>query len=304
MNILMTGGTGLIGTLFIKRFPTYEYTVLTRSIERAERVLPGSVCLISSLDVLENLDAFDAVINLAGEAIADKRWNDKQKQQLCDSRWKLTEKLISLFEKSNNPPAVFLSASAVGIYGNRGDKPLCEDTSIVVADFPSQLCFTWESIARKAEAYTRCVLLRTGVVLATEGGALKKMLLPFRCYLGARLGDGKQYMPWIHGHDQVNAMHFLLLNSLIHGPVNLVAPHQCTNKEFTETLASVLKRNAFLKIPARLLKLLMGESCCLLLDSQHISPNKLTRAGFEFSYPNLSSALRQLVFKQIVKRER
>lgn len=302
MNILMTGGTGLIGAMFVKQFPAYQYTVLTRSIKRAERILPDSVSLMSSLDVLENLDEFDAVINLAGEAIAEKRWSDKQKQRLCDSRWQLTEKLVGLFAKSNNPPAVFMSASAVGVYGNRGDKLIGEDTSIAIADFPSQLCFTWESIARKAEAYTRCVILRTGVVLATEGGALKKMLLPYSCYLGSVLGDGRQYMPWIHIHDQLNAMHFLMLNSLIHGPVNLVAPHQYTNSEFTDALASALKRSAFLTIPARLLKLLMGESSSLLLDSQRINPNKLTRAGFEFSYPNLSLALQQLVSNQAMKR--
>ena len=295
MKILLTGGTGLIGLAFIRRFDEYQYTVLTRSPEKAKSLLPESVTLIESLDNLPNLNGFDAVINLAGEAIIDKRWHPKQKDRICQSRWQMTQKLADLFARSENPPETFLSGSAIGVYGNRGDDVLTEASTVQEHDFATTLCLRWEAIARGAESYTRVVLLRTGIVLAAHSGALAKMLLPFKCCLGGRIGDGQQYMSWIHLQDHVNAMGYLLTEKSISGPVNLVAPEPVRNNIFTQTLAEVLQRIAIFPVPKSILKLLLGESSCLLLDSQRVMPEALLNKRFSFAFPTLNQALTHLL---------
>jgi hypothetical protein len=295
MKILMTGGTGLIGLAFIKRFAECQVTVLTRSIAKNKAVLPPTVSLIDSLQHLHNLDAFDAVINLAGEPIIDKRWSEKQKQVISQSRWQLTQQLVELFACSQKPPAVFLSGSAVGIYGDRGDEFLTEASAVQVCDFPSKVCHRWESIAMQAEPYTRVVLLRTGIVLAPHGGALAKMLLPFKCCLGGRIGNGQQHMSWIHYQDHINAMHHLLTEKSISGAVNLVSPEAEVNRVFTQTLARSLHRLAILPMPKSILRYLLGESSCLLLDSQKVVPQKLLESGFDFTFHSLKSTFADLL---------
>jgi len=265
-------------------------TVLTRSISKNKAVLPPTVKLIDSLQNLPHLDAFDAVINLAGEAIIDKRWSNKQKQVICQSRWQLTQQLVALFACSQKPPAVFLSGSAVGVYGDRGDEVLSEDSVVQECDFPTKVCLRWEDIAMQAEPYTRVVLLRTGIVLAPHGGALAKMLLPFKLCFGGRIGNGQQYMSWIHYQDHINAMHCLLTEKSISGAVNMVSPAAETNRVFTQTLARSLHRLAILPMPKSILRYLLGESSCLLLDSQKVVPQKLLESGFNFTFHNLKSA--------------
>ncbi|RLU02758.1 MAG: TIGR01777 family protein [Ketobacter sp.] len=295
MNILMTGGTGLIGRAFVSRFTEHRYTVLTRSRTGQASVLPGAVTLVDSLDAFENLDEFDAVINLAGEPIMDKRWSEQQKQVICESRWQTTQRLVDLFAASGTPPTVFLSGSAIGVYGDRGDEILTESVSVTVTDFPSKICLEWENIARKAEAYTRVVLLRTGIVLDAHGGALNKMLLPFKLGLGGRIGHGRQYMSWIHYQDQVDAMQFLLTQDDVSGAVNLVAPNPVTNREFTRSLGRALGRPALLPMPALALSTLLGESSCLLLDSQRVTPQKLQASGYQFAFSDLMAAFSDLL---------
>ncbi|MDY0248497.1 MAG: TIGR01777 family oxidoreductase [Pseudomonas sp.] len=295
MNILITGGTGLIGSAFIHQFDDHQYTVLTRSPAHAKIQLPAYVQLIDSLERLDNLDNFDAVINLAGAAIIDKRWSDKRKQEICTSRWQMTEQLVALFAHSTKPPAVFLSGSAIGVYGQHGNDELTEDSTVQETDFPTKLCLHWEEIARRAEPYTRVVLLRTGIVLAPKGGALAKMLLAFKLCLGGRIGSGQQYMSWIHYQDHIHAMHYLLSASNLSGPVNLVAPNPQTNRQFTQALAKALGRIAIFPVPKQVLQLLLGESACLLLDSQKVLPKKLLNSGFQFEYPHLATALNDAV---------
>lgn len=295
MKILITGGTGLIGSAFIHQFNSHQFTVLSRSLSKASTILPSSIQLIDSLQHLDNLDDFDAVINLAGEPIIDKRWSAKQKKNICQSRWQITQDLVTLFARSQHPPHTFLSGSAIGIYGDRADQPLNEHASLQQSDFPSKVSLRWEMIAKQAKPYTRVVLLRTGIVLSLHAGALAKMLFPFKCYLGGRIGSGNQYLSWIHIQDQINAIHFLLTEKEISGAVNIVAPDPQRNKHFTQTLATVLHRIAVFTIPKKALQYLLGESSCLLLDSQKVIPEKLLNSGFVFTFNNLQAALLDLL---------
>lgn len=295
MKVLITGGTGLIGSALIRGAVGFEFTVLTRSIANAKSILPASLQYIDSLENLQNLDAFDAVINLAGEPIIGKRWSDQQKDHICQSRWQVTEQLVQLFAQSTTPPKVFISGSAIGVYGDRGDEPLTEVSSTEERDFSTMLCQRWESIARQAEPYTRVVLLRTGIVLSAQGGALAKLLLPFKCGLGGRISTGEQYMAWIHYRDHINAIHFLLNETNISGPVNLVAPNAEKNMVFTQVLAKTLHRIAVLPMPKIALRLLLGEASSLLLDGQKVLPQTLLNQGFVFEFNKLKPALSDLV---------
>lgn len=296
MKILITGGTGLIGRAFMSHYGDYHYTLLSRNAGALKKaiVTNNPVVMISSLEQLDNLDDFDAVINLAGEPIIDKRWSVKQKKVICDSRWELTQKLVSLFEASKDAPSVFVNGSAIGVYGDRGDEVLHEDVPVKVHDFSSQLCLGWEDIAHKASPFTRVVLLRTGIFLASNGGALAKMVLPFKLCLGGRISHGQHYMSWVHGLDHIRAMHFVLNQKSIQGPVNLVAPNPQKNTDFTQDLAKALNRIAIFPMPKKALQIILGESSCLLLDSQRVVPKKLTDNGFEFKFPNLAQAFADL----------
>lgn len=296
MKILITGGTGLIGRAFMSHYGDYHYTLLSRTTGALKKAIitNNPVVMISSLEQLDNLDDFDAVINLAGEPIIDKRWSVKQKKVICDSRWELTQKLVSLFEASKDAPSVFVNGSAIGVYGDRGDEVLHEDVPVKVHDFSSQLCLGWEDIAHKASPFTRVVLLRTGIFLASNGGALAKMVLPFKLCLGGRISHGQHYMSWVHGLDHIRAMHFVLNQKSIQGPVNLVAPNPQKNTDFTQDLAKALNRIAIFPMPKKALQIILGESSCLLLDSQRVVPKKLTDNGFEFKFPNLAQAFADL----------
>jgi len=297
MKILITGGTGLIGQAFVRQFNENHYTVLSRSVYLVQQKLPKQVEVLSSLSSLQNLDDYDAVINLAGEPIIDKRWTEKQKNIICESRWHITQQLVDLFKKSEAPPEVFLSGSAIGVYGNRGDSLITEECPLSGNDFPIRICRQWEKIAKQAEPYTRVIYLRTGIVLDPRGGALAKMLLPFKLCLGGTIGDGRQYMSWIHYLDHIRAMDYLLKNRNISGAVNLVAPEPERNYVFARALAGALNRIAVLPAPKIVLRNLLGESSCLLLDSQKVIPQKLIDNKFEFSFPDLKMALANLLEK-------
>jgi uncharacterized protein (TIGR01777 family) len=295
MKILMTGGTGLIGSRFINDFKQHDYTVLSRSPHKAQKALPNNINIINDLSKLNDLNEFDAVINLAGEPIMDKRWSQRQKAKICQSRWHTTDKLVKLFAQSSQPPSVFISGSAVGVYGNRGEEYLIESQGVFERDFASRLCQRWESIASDATDYARLVTLRTGIVLDAKGGALGKMLPMFKLSLGGKIGDGQQFMPWIHIQDMVNGIAFLLENEACEGPFNMVSPHAVTNAKFTEEFAHTLDKGAYFTMPKIVMKALLGESSALLLGSQRVVPEKLIEAGFQFDFPEIHDAFNDLL---------
>ncbi|QGY29996.1 TIGR01777 family oxidoreductase [Pantoea cypripedii] len=292
MHLLITGGTGLIGRHLIPRLLQLgqQVSVVTRDVAAAREKLDPRVACWSGLAQQQDLNGVDGVINLAGEPIADKRWTAEQKQLLCESRWQITERLVSLINASSQPPKFLISGSATGFYGDTGDLVLTEDDP-GHEEFTHTLCARWEQLALAAQSErTRVCLLRTGVVLAKEGGALAKMKLPFRLGVGGPIGSGKQYLPWIHIDDLVNAIWWLIDNPL-QGPFNLVSPYAVRNEQFAATLGQVMHRPAFMRTPASAIRLMMGESAVLVLGGQHVLPKRLEESGFGFRWYDLQEAL-------------
>jgi len=293
MKILLTGGTGLIGRHFINAFQQpYQFTVLTRDSKKAQRCLPEGIEFIEQLPIQ---NSFEAIINLAGEPIVDKRWSASQKEKICQSRWQVTEKIVAMIERSTIKPTCFISGSAIGFYGETGTKETFEDAKIQAADFSHELCQKWENIALKVKDHCRVVLLRTGVVLAHDGGALAKMYLPFYLGLGGKLGSGHQCMSWIHIEDMVHAIQFSLLTPAIEGAINCTSPQALTNVEFTKALGKQLNRPTWFSVPAFMLNLLMGQGAELLLISQNIYPKKLLAHDFDFNHTSIENTLADLL---------
>ncbi|MBL3522511.1 TIGR01777 family protein [Serratia plymuthica] len=304
MRILITGATGLIGSSLTQRLLSLSHsiTVLTRDVQRAHERFGEQVSYWSTLQDQMSLDGFDAVINLAGEPIADKRWSKAQKERLCHSRWDLTERLAALINAGSSPPGVLISGSAAGYYGDQGQAVVTEDEA-PHDEFTHQLCQRWESLALQAQSdATRVCLLRTGVVLASKGGALAKMLPPFRLGLGGPIGNGRQYLPWIHLDDMVNGILYLLEHATLQGPFNMVAPYPVHNEQFAAQLANVLDRPAFLRVPAFAMRLLMGEAAVLVLGGQRAVPRRLEEAGFSFRFLELEQALDDVINQRIDAR--
>lgn len=296
MNILVTGATGLIGKALIPHLNHDEITVISRDPARAYLSLGHHIHALDSLISLTNLDHFDVVINLAGEPIMDKRWSEQQKHVIENSRWNITQQLVDKIKASDHPPHTFISGSAVGIYGDQKDQSIDENFAIQPnnADFSQHVCSRWEQIALEAQSdKTRVCLLRTGIVLAKQGGALAKMLLPYQCGLGGPIGDGQQYFPWIQLQDMVRGILFLINHTEAQGPYNMTAPNPVTNRVFSAALAHTLHRPHVLFTPAWMLKFALGESSQLLLDGQRALPSKLQAAGFNFSFPCIEQALKQ-----------
>lgn len=300
MRILITGATGLIGSSLTARLLglSHQLTVLTRDPQRARSRLGDQPTYRQTLDDYRSLNEFDAVLNLAGEPIADQRWSAKQKKRLCYSRWDLTERLATMINASSTPPRVLISGSAVGYYGNQGQAVVTEEDP-PHDEFTHQLCQRWESLALQAQSdATRVCLLRTGVVLAAQGGAFAKMLRPFRLGLGGPIGNGRQYLPWIHLEDMISGIIFLLEHETLQGPFNMVAPYPVHNEQFAAQLANVLDRPAFMRVPAFVMRLLMGEAAALVLGGQRAVPRRLEQAGFHFHYLELEQALNHLIKQQ------
>lgn len=295
MNILLTGGTGLIGSALVTHWHNqHQLWVLSRDSHKAEKRLGNKAKVISELSAVD-FNQLDAVINLAGEPIADKRWTAQQKQRLCQSRWQLTEQLVQAINAADTPPSVLISGSAIGIYGRQDASLIHEDFSHYHSEFTHLLCQRWEQIALQAQSdKTRVCLLRTGIVLSAKGGALAKILPAFKLGLGGRIGSGEQYMSWIHLSDMLRLIEFLLLHPTLTGPFNATAPAPVTNTEFSQTLAKVLHRPAIFPVPAFVLKLLLGEMADLLLTGQRVLPANLVKAGFEFKFATLAPALQDL----------
>ena len=292
MKILMTGGTGLIGREFIGQFKDeHLFTVVSRTPNKAKSLLGKDIDVVGSVTEIQDIGVFDAVINLAGEPIADKRWTDTQKAKICQSRWEITANLVEKINSSEQPPKVFISGSAIGYYGNQGDNVVSENTT-PNKEFTYELCKKWEDIANSVENdITRVVTLRTGVVLTSKGGALDKMALPFKLGVGGTLGSGSQYLSWIHLDDMIDAIAFLLTNDNCKGPFNLTAPEPATNRDFSKTLAKVLHRPCLFNVPSFAMTIAMGEASTMILKGQRVIPHNLLNMGFHFKFSGLNEAL-------------
>ncbi|WP_026145214.1 TIGR01777 family oxidoreductase [Pseudomonas asplenii] len=296
MHILLTGGTGLIGRRLCKHWSAqgHRLTVWSRRPEEVARLCGAQVRGVRHLEELAG-EPLDAVVNLAGAPIAERPWTHRRKALLWNSRIQLTETLLAWLEGLEQRPAVLLSGSAVGWYGDGGERELTEDSPPVSEDFASQLCIAWEETAQRAQALgMRVVLLRTGLVLAAEGGFLSRLLLPFKLCLGGPIGNGRQWMPWIHWRDQIALIDFLLHRSDASGPYNACAPRPVRNRDFARALGRVLRRPALIPLPAPALKLGLGELSQLLLGGQRAVPKRLLAAGFEFQFTDLPAALDDL----------
>ncbi|MDD1635956.1 MAG: TIGR01777 family oxidoreductase [Methylococcaceae bacterium] len=297
MKILITGGTGFIGSALTRSLTDqgYEVTVLSRNPDSVEKICGPGIKALNNLNQLKPEDTFQAIINLAGAPIFDARWSDARKQIIRDSRIGLTRQLVASMARMAVKPELLISGSAIGYYGDQGDTVLTEQ-SATHKDFSEQLCTDWENEAKKAEQLgVRVCLIRTGLVLAEGGGLLKRMLLPFRLGLGGRLGDGQQWMSWIHRQDWIAIARLMINDSSMQGAYNATAPNPVTNSEFARTLAHCLNRPALLPVPAWLLKILLGEMSGLVLGSQRVMPERLLALGFKFQYTDLSSALIQVL---------
>ncbi len=297
MRILITGGTGLIGRHLCKVLLAegHELTVFSRNPASVPAKCGAGVRAIGALAEWQPDMAFDAVINLAGEPIVDARWTEQRKRVLWDSRVALTEELVRRIAAAERRPAVLLSGSAIGYYGGRGDTMLDEDSG-AGSDFPARLCVGWEAAAEVAEeSGVRVCRLRSGLVLSQEGGLLGRMLPPFRLGLGGRVGDGTQWMSWVHIKDYVAMASRLLRDEKMQGAYNMTSPAPVTNREFTAVLAEALHRPAPFAAPASLLKLTLGEAAGMLLEGQRVLPKRMVAAGQPFRFEKLEEALKDLL---------
>ena len=299
MKVLIAGGSGLVGAALTTSLRGDGHTVC-RMVRPGSQAAPGDVQwnpMSASVDV-PAMEGFDAVVSLSGAGIGDSRWTSRRKQVLRSSRVDSTRVLVDALTHLKQPPRVFLCASAIGFYGDRGDEVLTESSGHG-KDFLSIVCRAWEGeAARAAASGIRTVIARFGIVLSVDGGALPRMLTPFRFGAGGRLGSGKQWMSWIALDDVVRVLRAAMDDASWNGAVNVVAPEPVRNAEFTRVLASVLHRPAIFPAPALALRLALGEMAdALLLSSQRVQPECLARYGYAFRYENLEAALHAVVAK-------
>ncbi|HZV86918.1 MAG TPA: TIGR01777 family oxidoreductase [Candidatus Binatus sp.] len=301
MKILITGSSGLVGSALVPALVKAGHTV-------CRLMRPGSVAKNETHDGFQvawnpatgelggAAVGADAVVNLAGASIADGRWSNKRKAELYESRIETTRALVTALAKMSARPRVLVSASATGFYGNRGDELLTEESQ-PGNDFLSTTAKDWETEALKAEAIgVRVVLARFGVILARDGGALPKMVLPFRFFAGGKIGSGQQWMSWISLDDVIEILRFALENGNVRGPINVISPQPVQNAEFTKTLASAMHRPALFPAPPFALRLALGEMAdALLLSSQRVLPKKLESLGYHFHYSDLAAALKNIL---------
>ena len=301
MRVFITGGTGFVGKVLTNRLidQGYGVTVLTRAITKA-RSLPQDVSFLEGDPTYEGpwqeqVAEYDIIINLAGTSIF-RPWTSGTKKTIRESRILTTRNLVKALSARKGKETLLLSTSAVGYYGFRGDKEV-DESAPPANDFLASLTHEWEDSALKAEKLgVRVLLCRFGIVLGTEGGALKKMLPLFKWYLGSPLGNGKQWFSWIHQQDLANIYLFLINQKDISGPINCTTLHPVRNREMTKVLGEVLKRTTFMPhVPGFLLKLFLGEFATILLEGQKVLPKRLLEAGFQFQFPNIREALYDLL---------
>jgi uncharacterized protein (TIGR01777 family) len=297
MDIVVTGASGLIGSALLPFLSSHGHSV-TRLVRSQPRPGHAEIAWDPAHHSIATpaLEGRDAVVHLAGENIAAGRWTAARKAAIRQSRVQGTSVLCEALAQLVHPPKVLVSASAIGYYGDRGDQ-VVRETSSPGSDFLAEVCRAWEAATAPAvQRGIRVVYLRTGMVLSPAGGALAKMLTPFRLGLGGRIGSGKQYMSWIALDDVIGAIHHILITPTLQGAVNIVSPNPVTNAVFTQTLGRVLGRPTLLPLPALAARLAFGEMAdALLLASIRVEPARLVASGYMFLYPELAAALRHLL---------
>ncbi len=297
MRLVIAGGTGFIGSALCTQLLEFGHSLilLTRkpspaTISPSKKRLTWDPAFPGPWETA--IDGIDGVVNLAGEPIAARRWSQEQKKRIHESRINSTRALVKAISIAKQKPKFLLNGSAIGYYGPHGDEVLTEEAE-PGDDFLGQICREWEDEARKAEdCGVRVIRLRTGIVLGKGGGALAKMVLPFKLFAGGPLGSGKQWMSWIQLEDEIGLMLFLIENPIAKGVVNATAPGPVTMKEFCRTLGRVLHRPSWAPVPAFALRLLLGEMSDMLLTGQRVLPVHAQKLGYSFRYPNLYEALK------------
>ena len=294
MHILITGGSGFLGTALIQRLLQEQHSITVTSRHPEQFPLSHPLLTVTTLKKLESIGYADIVINLAGAGIADKRWTEQRKSDLLQSRLQTTQALINWFKQLAVKPQQFLSGSAIGWYGPH-DHNIINESSTAQAGFTHELCQQWEHCALQAQDLgISTSLLRTGVVLDQSGGMIQRLKPIYQLGLGGKIGSGQQWMSWITREDWINAVLFLIQHPLS-GPVNLVAPTPVTQAQFAKDFAQALHRPAWLPMPTFMAKLVFGEMSHLFLDSQRIIPERLNQAGFKFQQPDLPQALNRIL---------
>ena len=301
MNILMTGGTGMIGRALTRSLidDSHEVTILTRNPSNRAGI-PAEAKLVwwdgkTTEGWKESIEQADAVVHLAGESIAEGRWTDERKRKIHDSRVLTGQALVKAIQETDNKPRVLVQSSAIGYYGPHGDEAL-DENSEPGNDYLAQLCVQWEAATAPVEELgVRRAIARTGIVLSMDGGALPRIVLPFKFFGGGKIGSGKQWWSWIHLVDQVHALRFLLEQEDASGPFNLTAPNPVPNREFASAVGSAMGRPSLLPVPSQALSTLFGEMSTVLLDGQRVMPEHLLELGFTFEYPELSQALGEIL---------
>ena len=301
MKILVSGATGLVGKHLVEqlRQSGHDVFALVRQVPRDEREIMWNAEQGFVLSELKKLENFDAVVHLAGAGIADERWTKQRKQVILDSRRVGTKILVDALASLQNPPKNFISASAIGFYGDRGEEILTESAP-PKKSYLADVCIEWENAALQAQRFgARVVCLRIGIVLSTEGGALKEMLTPFKMGVGGRVGKGTQFVSWIEIGDLLRVIQFTLENQNLRGAVNATAPNPVRNAEFAQHLGEVLNRPALVPTPEFALRLMFGELAdALLFSSARVVPQKLLEQNFEFRFVNIKDALQHLLQPQ------
>lgn len=297
MKVLITGGTGFIGRALSRELRISGYNVIVstrRKTDSKEKLTWVPPELIPP----ETISNIDAVINLAGESIAEGKWTKERKERILSSRVATTRALVQSIQNASTRPKVLISASAVGYYGPRADNIITEDSS-PGSDFLAEVCKAWEAEALKIqESGVRVVIVRFGTVLESDGGALPKMARPFKFFAGGPIGSGRQWFSWIHRDDLTGIIKYALENEAVSGPINTTAPQPVTNKEFSTALGKSLGRPSWLPVPGFVLKIAFGELGGMLLTGQRVIPKKITEAGYQFKYPDIDRALRVIFSKK------
>jgi uncharacterized protein (TIGR01777 family) len=305
-RVIVTGGTGFIGRHLTKRLVEkgYEVVCLTRNVSRAKeegnpRILFAAWDARSAVGWGGYAEGASAIINLAGESLASGRWDKNRKQRILQSRLQAGKAVVDAVKSAKNKPGVVIQASAIGFYGNRGDEPL-DEASSPGNGFLSDVTLKWERSTADVEVYgIRRAVIRTGMVLGEKEGALFRLVLPFRFFLGGPLGSGRQWISWIHIQDVVQAILYLMEHQKLKGIFNLTSPHPLQNRDFSKKLGKVLNRPSWMPLPGFMLQVLFGKMAEeTILSGQKVMPTRLTEAGFAFVFPEAEKALADILGKK------
>lgn len=297
MKIAIAGGTGFVGKSLVKELTQngHQVIVLTRKANQKDGPIQYVQWLHPKANPASLLAGTDIIINLVGESINSGRWTEKRKQTILNSRLEAVDGLLTIMNELNPKPKALINASAVGYYGTSFEKTFSEEDKGSGDDFLSRTVMEWEKEAAKAtEIGIRTVFCRFGIILDQAEGALPKIALPYKSFIGGPIGTGKQWMSWIHIEDVVKAILFIIKNETVKGPVNFTAPNPVTMNEFGQVLSEVLKRPNWLPVPSIALKTLLGEMSTLVIDGQKVLPTKLLETGYTFQYPYLKPALKNI----------